>query len=233
MTEALPATPPAETPEEFFARIPSDHEVPWAMQVVIRHDKSDPAQRVDACEASARAVVSLLASPEAQEGVWREAVEFWRDGRIRKLVRRARGKRWDDVQALPGTTVEQGRAAARAFVPGPVRPLPPELNKLQVEGTELPDDEASSTEDAMVLVGVSPLVEMTTGKACAQCAHAAQLAWEAMSQDERTRWQADDFRLRVEVIDEDRWAADRGRVQVVDAGFTEFDGPTETTRAWW
>lgn len=204
------------------------------MQVAIRHDKAEPAQRVEACEAAARAVVCLLAAPQAQPGgEWHEAVEYWRDGRIRKLVRRARGVRWSDVQALPGATVEQGRAAARAFVPGPARPLPPALDKLQVSGTELPDDEPSSTADAMVLVGVTPLVEMTTGKACAQCAHAAQLAYEAMTTDERERWAADGFRLRVETIDEARWAADRGRVQVVDAGFTEFDGPTETTRAWW
>lgn len=222
-----------ESTEDFFEQIPADHEVPWAMQIALRHDKQHPAARVDACEAAARAVVSLLASTEAREGEWRAAVDYWRDGRIRKLVRRARGKRWDDVQALPGVTIDQGRAAARAFVPGPARPLPPALDKLQVSGTELPDEQTSHTEGAMVLVGVSPLVEMTTGKACAQCGHAAQLAWEAMTETERDRWQADDFRLRVETIAEARWASDVGRVQVVDAGFTEFEGPTETTRAWW
>lgn len=212
---------------------PTVSEVPWAMQFALRHDKAEPASRVEACEATARAVVELISSPLAREGEWRDAVEYWSDGRIRKLVRRARGARWDEVQALPGVTVEQGRAAVRAFVPAPTRPLHPSLNKLQVSGTELPDGGESTTQDAMVTVGISPLVEMTTGKACAQCAHAAQLAWQAMTEDERQRWADDAHRVRVEVIAPDRWAADHGRVQVVDAGFTELDGPTETTRAWW
>ncbi len=216
-----------------------DHDVAWAMQFAIRYDKADPASHVDTCEAVARAAVALISSPEAREGDWRERVEYWRDGRIRKLVRRAKGAtRWAEAQLLAGVTIEQGGdgegvAAARAYVPGPVRPLDPILKKLQVEGTELPDAHPSRTEGALVTVGVSPLVEMTTGKAAAQCAHAAQLAWEAMDEPTRERWAADGHRLRVEVIDPERWASDEGRVQVVDAGFTELDGPTETTRAWW
>ncbi|MGO4956903.1 peptidyl-tRNA hydrolase [Luteococcus sp. Sow4_B9] len=210
------------------------------MQFAVRYDKQNPATHVDTCEAVARACVALLASPEARDGEWREAVDFWRDGRIRKLVRRARGEaRWVEVQTVPGVTIEQGGgddegvAGARAFVPAPVRPLGPVLKKLQVEGTELPDTRPSRTEGALVTVGVSPHITMTTGKAAAQCAHAAQLAWEAMDQDTRERWQRDDFRLRVEVVEPARWAADAGRVEVVDAGFTELDGPTPTTRAWW
>lgn len=217
-----------------------DHEVPWAMQIAVRYDKTNPASHIGTCEAVARAVVGLVASPQAREGEWRERVEYWRDGRIRKLVRRAKGPaRWEEVHTLPGVTVEQpgrageGVAAARAFVPGPVRPLGPVLKKLQVEGTELPDEHPSDTEGAMVRIGISPLVTMTTGKAAAQCGHAAQLAWEAMTEAEREAWRADGHRLRAEVVDPDRWATDEGRVQVVDAGFTELDGPTETTRAWW
>lgn len=212
---------------------PGDHPVPWAMQLAVLVDKAHPASHIAACEAAARAVVALLDDPRAVEGEWRDAVEHWRDGRIRKLVRRARGVRWDDVQQLPGVTVVQGRAAARAFVPGPVEPLPRPLAKLQVGGTELPDDTASTSLDALVSIGVSPLVEMTTGKSAAQCGHAAQLAYEAMDAGERARWRADGFRVRVHHVDRARWLEDAGRVQVVDAGFTELDGPTETTRAWW
>ncbi|MFC6358791.1 peptidyl-tRNA hydrolase [Luteococcus peritonei] len=209
------------------------------MQLAVLYDKHQPASHVDTCEAAARAVVELLASEAARTGQWREAVDFWRDGRIRKLVRRARGQvRWQEVQGVDGVSVEQqvpGRnlAAARAFVPGPVRPLDPRLNKLQVSGTELSDELPSASTEALVRVGISPLITMTTGKAAAQCAHAAQLAWEAMDEPMRQRWAADGHRVMVEGVDEQRWAADAGRVHVVDAGFTELDGPTETTRAWW
>lgn len=207
--------------------------LPWAMQVVMRVERADPPGRIESSEAVARAVVGLLASDEAREGEWREAVETWRDGQIRKLVRRARTIRWAEVQDLPGVTVEQGRAAARALVPAPVRPLPPVLDKLQVTGTDLDDDGPSASDGAMVTIGISPLITMTTGKAAAQCAHAAQLAWEAMDDDERARWAADGHRVRVVDVDEATWLARPGDVLVVDAGYTELDGPTETTRAWW
>lgn len=123
----------------------TDHEIPWGMQIAVHYDKVHPPRRIDVAEAAARAVVALLASPQAAPGgAWHDAVEHWRNGRIRKLVRRARGRRWEEVQDLPGVTVVQdgpagwGLASARAFVPGPVRPLPPALAKTQVEGTHFP-----------------------------------------------------------------------------------------------
>ena len=115
------------------------------MQIAVRYDKVHPPRRIDVAEAAARAVVALLAAPaSAPGGPWNRAVDYWRDGRIRKLVRRARGKRWEEVQDIDGVTVTQdgpagwGQAAARAFVPGPVRPLPGALAKTQVEGTHFP-----------------------------------------------------------------------------------------------
>lgn len=175
----------------------------------------------------------------SSDGPWHPAVKYWRDARIRKLVRRADGKRWTDVQELPGVTVTQqgsgefGDAVVRAFVPGPVKPLPKELNKLQVSGTSFPDDGASHSSDAMVTVEVRPGLEMTSGKLAAQCAHAAQLAWVTMSDADKERWRDNEFRVRVDYPSQDEWAAVTRPVAVVDAGLTELNGPTETTRAWW
>ena len=244
----------------------ADHAVPWGMQVVVRYDKKNLPREVDVAEAAARSVVALLASPEAAPGgPWYDAVEHWRDGRIRKLVRRARGVRWRDVQELPGVTVTQdgpgrwGEAAARAIVPGPTRPLPPALAKLQVEGTHFPtgagqDDGApqdlpdgaeggarpgpgarSVTSGAVVHVEVTPLHHLTSGKLAAQCAHAAQLAWvhEGLPPALRQAWVADGFRVEVGFPDRAAWESRWCPVTVVDAGFTELDGPTQTTRAWW
>lgn len=307
-----------------------DPTVPWGMQIAVRYDKVHPPRRVDVAEAVGRAVVALLASPQAAPGgPWHAAVSYWRDRRIRKLVRRARGRRWEEVQRLAGVTVAQdgprgwGQAAARAIVPGPVRPLPPEIAKTQVEGTHFPhgqelppapaavravveqavaqeradavgrlhgpgtqppgapgvrprgdargsscspptapppdrprgdargDDDSqedviaryitlgaeSASTDALVTVEVTPLHEMTSGKLCAQVAHAAQLAWQSPDLPDRVRraWARDGYRLRVTFPDRASWEAASGRrpVSVVDAGFTELDGPTETTRALW
>ena len=167
------------------------HDVPWAMQLVVYRDRGRPAREVDVAEAAARAVVMLLGDERsAPGGPWHEAVRTWRDVQIRKLVRRADGKRWEDVQALPGVTVaqkapttaadEHGTAAVRAFVPAPVQPLPKQLHKLQVSGTQFPAVGASATQNAVVTVEVAPGLGISSGKLAAQCGHAAQLAWEAM-----------------------------------------------------
>lgn len=245
----------------------------WGMQIAVRYDKVHPARRVDVAEAAARAVVILLASPEAAPGgPWHEAVRHWCDNRIRKLVRRARGRRWDEIQELPGTTVTQdgprgwAPAAARALVPGPVRPLPPSLAKTQVEGTHFPDGDAlppppaavtaavrraedagegssglialgsaSTSSGALVTVEVTPLHEMTSGKLCAQVAHAAQLAWQSpdLPTALRDAWAEDGYRVRVVPAERQTWESALRPVRVVDAGFTELGAPTETTRAYW
>ena len=65
----------------------------------------------------------------------------WVDGRIRKIARRARGAHWAAVQELPGVTVTVGGAQARALLPGPVDDVPKVVARLQIGGTDLPDDD--------------------------------------------------------------------------------------------
>ena len=268
---AQPARPgsPAGDAREETALLPAQLEPeafggPWAMQLAIRYVKAELPTHAQACASAARAVVTLLPDERSRgDGPWAPAVHRWRDGRIRKLVRRARGVRWERVQDVPGITVVEGAAQVRAFVPLPARPLPPLLDELQVSGTDYPrrDDavgeapagEAPAGEaprgerpDAPgqggqrpVTIALTPLVDLTTGKAAAQCGHAAQLAWEALvlagESEVLRRWH--DAGWAVRVIDHctpTQWAAwETSPVRVIDAGFTEVDGPTETARAWW
>ncbi|WP_409483302.1 peptidyl-tRNA hydrolase [Arsenicicoccus dermatophilus] len=221
-------------------------DVPWAMQLVVRHDKQALPDADLVCATAARAVVTLLADPRSSSGEWAAPVTRWQAGRIRKLVRRARGTRWDRVQAVPGVTVEEGRAAVRACVPGPARPLPPELDALQVSGTSFPpqkpregDAGIAGPSAPVVTLATSPYADMTTGKAAAQCGHGAQLAHETLRSAPELAgvlqaWAADGHRVRVTHPDEAGWARLAGApVSVTDAGLTELDGPTETIRAWW
>ncbi|MEA5154351.1 peptidyl-tRNA hydrolase [Raineyella sp.] len=210
------------------------------MQLVVRRDRHRPTREIDVAEAGARAVVALLADERCEPGgAWHDATAYWSDDRIRKLVRRADGKRWDDAQALDGVTVCQpgpdgfATAAVRAYVPAPVRTVPKLLARLQVSGTQFGTEGESLSDAAVVTIEVSPLIAMTSGKLTAQCGHAAQLAWDLMDRSARERWRSDGFRVRVEHPDAVTWAATRRPVSVVDAGFTELDGPTETTRAHW
>ena len=82
-------------------------------------------------------------------------------------------------------------------------------------------------------IELSPEVELTTGKAAAQCAHAAQLVYEQMPADRRDEWRDEGFQVRVVTPARSVWDADDAPVRVIDAGFTEVDGPTETARGRW
>lgn len=235
---------------------------PWALQLAVRYDKKALPAHVAVCAAAARAVVTLLADERAR-GAWAPYLRRWRDGRIRKLVRRARGARWERCQTWPGVSIEEEGAEVRAFVPLPARPLPPELEELQVSGTQFPRGPVATWADGghpgapasrpgedsadvaggagarVITVALRPGLDLTTGKAAAQCAHAAQLAWEQLvlsgESDLLRAWHDDGWRVRVlDELSSEQWAGwNEAPIRVVDAGFTEVDGPTETTRARW
>ena len=219
-----------------------DHEIPWSLPIVVRRSKTNIARHIDVIEATARAVVTFLDDPRTQpEGPWHEAVAYWRDAAIRKVVRRGDGQKLEDARALGcvtithGGTEEYAPAEASVFPPGPVEPLPRELKKLQVGGTEFPDAGLSTVPvaEAVVLIEMSPLVTLTTGKAAAQAGHAAQLAYEQMTAEVRDRWRESGFALRVVTATKESWATGGQPVSVMDAGFTEVVGITETARATW
>lgn len=220
-----------------------DHEQPWAMQLVIRRQKTSPVGHWQAVAAAGTAVVMLLDDARSQpEGPWAQQVGHWRAGWIRKVVRRAENKRWEDVQQLPGVTAVVGAAAVRAFVPGPVAGLPAALKKLQVGGTQLPVDiaetvPADGVDAPVVTVYVTPEVEMSTGKAAAQVGHAAQLTYEwlvaASAGNVLEQWRATGFAVHVEQASPAKWETIDSPVRVVDAGFTEVAQHTETARAVW
>lgn len=224
-----------------------DHDVPWALPIVVRRSKTDIARHVDVLETVAEAVATFLDDPRSQPGgEWHDDVEYWRDGAIRKVVRRGDGKQFEDAAALGCVRVRRagndgfGEADVLVLPPGPVQPLPRELKKLQVGGTEFPHTAgalgggtAMEAADVVVTVELSPLVELSTGKAAAQCGHAAQLAYEQMPASTREAWRATGFRVRAGTPTKSDWGSSTAPIQVVDAGFTEVDGPTETVRARW
>jgi hypothetical protein len=201
-------------------------EPPWAMQLAARVEKAAPPSHLVVCEAVALAVVSLLTDPRsAPGGEWHEAVATWESRRIRKVVRRARGARWEVLGDLPGVLVDHEGVQTRAFVPGPVTDVAPEISRLQVGGTDLEREEPEPPPaPPYALVGLNPGVPMTTGKAAAQCGHAAQLLLAAVG-----AWPG----LRVRVVEPVDWrrCVAEARVSVRDGGFTEVAPGTMTAVA--
>jgi peptidyl-tRNA hydrolase len=146
------------------------------MQLVVRVERAHRPTETDVCATAARAVVLLLDDARCQPGgPWAAAVERWRRGRIRKVVRRARAHAWERAQAVDGVTLTgvasagedrpQRRVPAddeasadpraapaapevRAIVPGPTDAVPLEIARLQVRGLDLDDPYRSTLADA-------------------------------------------------------------------------------------
>ena len=147
------------------------------LPMVVRIERATPPARTDALEAAATAVLRILT---AERPEWAEALARWDGQRIRKVVRRARGADWRRARTVDGLDVTLRSAELRVYPPVPVDGWPPELARLQVGGTVLDDPEPPGPPSAGVpLVLLSPHAELTTGKAMAQAAHAAQLGLRA------------------------------------------------------
>ncbi len=237
-----------------------DDDEPWALPLVVRVEKKSLPNHEDALAASALAVVRLLADGDsAPGGPWHADLERWMDGRIRKVVRRARGIRWTEVDRMAGVTARSGGAEVRALTPHPVAQPPVEVSKLQVEGLDLAH--AEDAEDAEVgrsfeaepigdveraggvertggpvlSIVLAPGVRMSTGKACAQVGHAAHLALLELDEQTVTAWAATNFPLRVVTATPQRWRrivdGEVAAATVRDAGYTEVEPGTCTCAA--
>lgn len=210
--------------------------VPWAMQVVVRVEKSAPPGHTPVLRATGSSVVLALAdftAPESDPEV-RARTERWRSGPIRKVVRRARGAGWERQLAVPGVRLHRAHGVDVAVhVPGPVDEVDPEISRLQVGGLTLEDEEPVGHEEAGARLWLNPHLTLTTGKAAAQVGHASQLLWQSLPGDAAHAWVHDGAPLDV-------WRADRADwerllatapVVVTDGGFTEVPPGTVTVVA--
>lgn len=215
-------------------------EAPWALQLVVRVEKSSPPGRTETCEAAGTAVVRLLEDPRAVDpDAWAPAVDRWTTGRIRKHCRRARGAAWARVQDLPGVTVEHAGAEVRALVPMSTAGLPKAVSTLQLSGHELDDvrraGTVTPTAGGPVVVSLCPDPVLSLGKAAAAAGHAAQLSLGAMGASRAAAWAVLGHAVVVEQPSPARWAAlvRDAQVVVADAGFTEVVPGTVTAVARW
>jgi len=219
--------------------VSEDETSPWALQLAVRVEKTDPPTTAAACAAAALATIELLDDDRSLEGgIWHTAVETWNGARIRKIVRRARASAWERAQTVAGVTVERDGAEARAFVPSPMDEAPREVTKLQIQSTPLdevePIDSLPPLVPGTLVVAVTPHFDMSWGKQAAQCAHAAQRAWMTAAAAVVDAW--DDAGRPIVVLHPTAslWDAldDVATTRIHDGGFTEIPPGTNSSVAW-
>lgn len=204
------------------------------MQLAARVEKLDPPTIEEICAAAVAATVALVTDERSVDGEWMPALDAWQGGgRIRKIVRRARGAAWERAQDVDGATALVGRAEVRAFVPSPTDRVPESVAKLQIRSTDLPEPDRvrELPEPALaptMLVALTPDVDMSWGKRAAQAAHAGQVLW-------RTEPLVGDWEVRVVHPTAALWASvlERSPAHIHDGGFTEIPAGTLTAAALW
>lgn len=215
------------TTDPFARRVEDRDAAPqFVLPLVVRIERDAPPARTDALETAARAVLMLLTDERSvDEGEWAQAVYDWQDGRIRKVVRRARGAEWRRAESLPGITVHGQSAEVRVFPPVPLDAWPKDLARLQVSGTDLDDPQPpAAPAPGEPVLWFNPGVQMTAGKAMAQAGHAAQLGWWALPDERAAAWRHEGFPLAVRTATREQWSrlANQDLPTVRDAGFTEI-----------
>lgn len=194
--------------------------------IILRIDKENPCAEDEGIAAAALAsVAAFLQDPENPS--W----AAWASGAFAKSVRRANPKMFAKVleEFADHSLVEVGAAQAAGLSPLPAAALPKRLAKLQVSGTELPATNDVLTGQLQIVLDAS--LGMSTGKACAQAAHAL-FAWLIQATPETVEsWINDGATLGIRQAERAEFIAgfqDAVGPVIHDAGRTEIEPNSAT-----
>mgnify|MGYP005983303769 CR=1 FL=1 len=203
--------------------------------IAVLKDPADPAGHEETCLAAALAsAAAITAFPEDEH--W----EPWYVSGQGKSTRRGKPKDLRAVEAQGAVVVHVGRAVAAAQAPT-TYPLTGRMKQLQVAGTELEhtgeavQHSVPAPEGVPVLhLGVDTSLDMSTGKAAAQSAHAA-FEWAVrLTPEAREAWMQAGQPSVLTPLDARamRKTRKQATVQIRDAGHTEIAPGSRTALAW-
>lgn len=118
------------TTEPFIsAHADPEGESPWAMQIVVNENiEHTPFELANAVST---AVLNYLATTYTLHDRL-TAVNRWKEGRIRKVLRRAKNARWDGLAAEDGVTTKVNNVEVRVFTPCAMDLTPKNIARCQV-----------------------------------------------------------------------------------------------------
>ncbi|WP_192496689.1 aminoacyl-tRNA hydrolase [Pseudoclavibacter sp. CFCC 13796] len=190
-----------------------------AMVFVLRteHHVGQQVTREDAVDAAVRGMLMILADRRPEVIA---AVEHWVDGPFAKIVKRARGKGWEQIEtidSLLNAHVRVGTAEMIVFSPMALEEQPPAVRSAQVSGLKLESGCRPPVPGGLVM-HVNDALGMTTGKIIAQVCHAVQVFVSAHPRRTRLWLDAGGHINLVNGI-----TSGEHSVVITDAGHTEID----------
>jgi peptidyl-tRNA hydrolase len=198
-----------------------EDESPWALQCVVKDTKDFTGLQL--AHALATSVASFLDSLEPETERY-EAYQRWMNGRIRKILRRAKNSAWDAVQEVDGETYEVEGVSIRVLTPTAMDSIPRQVAKCQVSHlSTTPDEKATyGSEKPFLKIYTNRSLNMSAPKAAVAAAHVAQLMAMKLTDEDYSAWKASSFALSVSSLGEvTDFVESVSSVAVHDAGLTE------------
>ncbi len=223
--------------------IDREEDLPYSLPVVLRLEKNvDPPTHEQALLAAIRLITEIFDNEKSvSDPIWSTNLRLWLEGRIRKVVRRARGSAWEKLRNTNEIYINYNGVEILSLPPHPVTETPDVLRNLQVSGLDLLRmDQANHydlTQKPNLFVTVNDKVAMSTGKAMAQVGHAAQLAIMSNNAQSLIDWKNANFPVS---LIETNWLnhttsglfVGKNFISIQDAGFTEIEPGTVTTESF-
>lgn len=195
----------------------------YSLPIAVRVEKNTDYSEEDAFIAVSKAIVSMFNSDK-----WQVSVENWMKGRIRKVVRKARGVAWDKLFALDHIYVKHNNVEVLIFEPYRLDSVVPnEIKKLQVQGIDFISSKPTVSSGFRLAISVNPEIKMSSGKAMAQIGHGAQIAILKSSPTVLEKWLNDGCKVSIEPWD----TLPDNSFQIFDAGLTEIPAGSLTVKS--
>jgi peptidyl-tRNA hydrolase len=213
-------------------------ESPWALQCVVE-ETADFSEQELAHALSVSVLNFLDAAKDNPE--WSAAVTRWKQGRIRKILRRARNSRWTKLEDEQGLTTVTNEISIRVFVPSAMDAIPANIKKCQVSGLNASLKSVMADEAGSLTIDINSALDMSPAKAAVACAHVAQLMSEQLSDVAYLSWKKSGFSIDIEYLDVPYFNEvhfptgidEVADVVIHDGGLTEVEPGSITAVGFW
>lgn len=208
-------------------------ETPWAMQFVVKDTKDfTPLQLANAVATATSQFLDTIEHGTARA----DAVKRWMEGRIRKILRRAKNSGWHALEELPHETYLVEGVEIRVFDPSSMDEIPRAISKCQVSHlTTIPEQTAKiGPAEALLDIYTNRSLNMSPAKAAIAAGHVAQLMGLKLSPADYEKWRKSGFKVRTSTLGIlGEFEALAASVAVRDAGLTEVPSGSITAIGIW